>query len=241
MLCHFLLILKHKNNKKYLGNSCQLPKHMLRMLEDTQTSMDTESGQNLLLCFATSWPTPSCFCLYHRVNSLELPSLHRTVSMAFHVLESCWGRLSCPLWCPSPNKLSNTSPLCIRTLHVKGKVTSRQRRQRPVNSKGMNYEIFMTVYPVQSLQHSVSHPVILWCKRHSQVSGQLITHTPEDPDIPVNQVLSLILNENFVLLISFMVRPLYRSFKMPKWKTSNWDMVKCNTHSSISFICLQWG
>lgn len=61
MLCHFLVILKHKNNKKYFGNSCQLPKHMLRMLEDTQTSMDTESEQNLLLCFVTSWPTPPCF------------------------------------------------------------------------------------------------------------------------------------------------------------------------------------
>lgn len=163
-----------------------------RKLEDTQTSMNAEPGRNP--CFVTLWPMP-------------------TVAVAFQVSQACWGA---PHDAPLQTNCRTPPPLCIRTLHVKGKVTGRQRRQRPVNSKGMNYEIFMSVYPVQSLQQSISHPVILWCKRHSQVSGHLITQTLEDPDIPVNQVLSLILNENFVLLISFTVRSLYGSFRTAK-------------------------
>lgn len=78
---------------------------------------------SICFCFLTNWPDfPYIFFLYCGWTAWQLAGItssapHRSTAVAIHVLHSCWGRLGCP-YCPHTNKLSNTSFMCICTLHV---------------------------------------------------------------------------------------------------------------------------
>lgn len=101
------------------------------------------------------------------VNLRELASLHCTVTMPFHVLTSCWGRLDCRYDVPIQTNCQKKKKLPLVYLHFAcGKVTNGLCQQRSVKSKGMNHEIFMTSYPEQSLKQSPSQSVTLWWEMH---------------------------------------------------------------------------
>lgn len=152
---------------------------MLRKLEaDTQTYMNPLSVQHLFLCLRDSLVENLIFAFLLLINSM--PTCRNrplcTATVAFHVLQSCWGRLDCPYDVPKQTNCQ-TPPSCVSVLCMwQGKGNRRAAPTETCKSKGMKHEIFMTVYPQQSLQQSLSQPVMLLCEKHSQVSGKLVTH-----------------------------------------------------------------